>query len=62
MKFYPDWKNQAILEIELNSEDEKVEIPDYIEVIQEVTEDKNYKNYQMAKEMPKELVKKRNRK
>ena len=57
---YPDWKKQAILEVELNDEEEKVEIPDLFEVIQEVTDDRNYKNYEMAKEMPKEFVKRRN--
>jgi CYTH domain-containing protein len=55
---YPEWNNQAIMEIELSSEDEKIKVPDYIEVIKEVTDDDNYKNYQMAKEMPKQLVKK----
>ena len=54
---YPEWNNQAIMEIELNSEDEKINIPDYIKVIKEVTDDNKYKNYQMAKQMPKESVK-----
>ena len=55
---YPEWNNQAIMEIELSSEDEKIKVPDCIEVIKEVTDDDKYKNYQMAKEMPKQLVKK----
>ena len=55
---YPEWNNQAIMEIELSSEDEKVNVPDCIEIIKEVTDDDKYKNYQMAKEMPKQLVKK----
>ena len=54
---YPEWDRQAIMEIELNSEDQETVIPDFIRVIQEVTEDETYKNYQMAKEMPKQLVK-----
>ena len=53
---YPEWSNQAILEIELRDEDEKVVIPDYIKVIEEVTDNDNYKNYQMAKNMPKEKI------
>lgn len=56
---YPEWDNQAIMEIELNSEDEKVKIPDFIKVIKEVTDDETYKNYNMSKNMPKSLVKKR---
>lgn len=56
---YPEWYNQAIMEIELSSEDQKIDIPDFIEIIKEVTADDSYKNYQMAKEMPKQLVKKR---
>ena len=53
---YPEWKNQAIMEIELSNEDEIINIPKFIKIIKEVTEDDNYKNYQMAKDMPKELV------
>ena len=56
---YPEWDKQAIMEIELSSEDEEVHVPSFIHVIQEVTDDDSYKNYQMAKEMPKQLVKKR---
>lgn len=56
---YPEWKNQAVMEIELSSEDEVIKTPDFIEIIKEVTDDNNYKNYQMAKEMPKELIKRR---
>ena len=55
---YPEWDNQAIMEIELSDENEEVIIPDFIEIIKEVTEDNKYKNYEMAKEMPKQLVKK----
>jgi len=52
---YPKWNNQAIMEIELSSEDEEIKIPDFINIIKEVTDDENYKNYQMAKKMPKQL-------
>lgn len=57
---YPEWDNQAIMEIELNSEDDIVNIPNFIEILKEVTEDDSYKNYNMAKSMPKQLIKKRN--
>ena len=56
---YPEWDNQAIMEIELSSEDQEVVLPSYIQVVKEVTDDESYKNYGMAKEMPKQLVKKK---
>ena len=45
---YPFWKDQAILEIEVGSIDEEFEIPEFIEVIKEVTNDKAYKNSSLA--------------
>lgn len=50
---YPFWSDKAILEIELTTEDAKVEIPSEIKVIKEVTEDKNYKNKALAKTLGK---------
>ena len=51
---YPEWKKKAILEIELRSEDEEVVLPEGIRVIREVTGDRTYSNYEMAKQMPEE--------
>ncbi|MGN1031104.1 MAG: AAA family ATPase [Butyricicoccaceae bacterium] len=45
---YPFWKDRAILEIELQSEDAAIEFPDFIEVLEEVTEDERYKNRSLA--------------
>ena len=56
---YPEWDNQAIMEIELSTEDETIKTPEFIKIIKEVTDDESYKNYQMAKQMPKQLIKKR---
>ena len=56
---YPEWDNQAIMEIELSSENETIKYPEFIKVIKEVTDDESYKNYKMASEMPKQLVKRR---
>lgn len=56
---YPEWDSQAIMEIELSSEEETIKMPEFIKVVKEVTDDDIYKNYQMAKEMPKQLVKKK---
>ena len=51
---YPEWQNQAIMEIELNDEKEAINVPKMIKIIKEVTEDESYKNYNMSKNMPKE--------
>ena len=40
---------KAILEIELQSESAPVELPEFIQVIKEVTYDKAYKNHSLAK-------------
>ena len=55
---YPEWDRQAIMEIELRSEDQEIKLPDFINIIKEVTEDEAYKNYNMARQMPKQLVRK----
>ena len=53
---YPFWNDRAILEIEMNSEDEKTEIPEFIEVIKEVSEDKRYKNTNLARKVPMDKI------
>lgn len=56
---YPEWNNQAVMEIELSSEDQEIKMPSFIKMVKEVTDDEQYKNYEMAKKMPKEIVKKK---
>ena len=51
---YPFWTDRAILEIELRSEDEAATIPDYVDVIRDVSGEKAYKNKQLAKQVPME--------
>ncbi len=46
---YPFWKDRAIVEIELLSEREQIQIPKFIKVIKEVTDDKAYKNLSLAR-------------
>ena len=53
---YPFWSDRAVLEIELSSEDEKFDIPEYITIIKEVTSDGRYKNTNLAKEIPIDIV------
>lgn len=45
---YPFSKDKAILEIELLSETQEYQIPDFIEILKEVTQDSNYKNVNLA--------------
>ena len=51
---YPFWKKTAIMEIELQSEDEEFTLPHGITVIKDVTSDKSYKNASLALKIPKE--------
>ncbi len=51
---YPEWTGQAILEIELRDENDKINIPEYLQVIREVTNDASFRNYEMAHHMPAE--------
>ncbi len=46
---YPFWQDYAILEVELNAEDEAFELPKDIIVVREVTSDHRYKNVQIAR-------------
>ena len=49
---YPFWKDKAILEIELPSEDAAVHFPKEIRIQKEVTADLAYKNASLAREIP----------
>ncbi len=51
---YPFWKKQAVLEVELEAEDEVFSIPPFIKIIREVSDDKRYKNAFLAREIPPE--------
>ena len=53
---YPFWTDRAVLEIELSSEDESFDIPDYLKVIKEITDDGRYKNTNLAKEIPMDII------
>jgi len=46
---YPFWKDRAIAEIELRSEDTPVRFPKKLHVIREVTQDAAYRNYALAR-------------
>ena len=46
---YPEWKDKAVMEVELCSEDQKVVFPDGIDVIREVTGDPAFSNHELAR-------------
>ena len=46
---YPFWDSQAIVEIELNDENEEIRFPAELKVIKEVTEDDGFKNASLAR-------------
>ena len=46
---YPDWKDQAVMEIELYSTDDKVCFPEGIRVIREVSGEKEFTNPAIAR-------------
>ena len=45
---YPFWEDRAILEIELEHENEGAAIPDYVQIIRDVSADPAYKNRSLA--------------
>lgn len=49
---FPFWEDRALLEIELESEDESFTLPPYVELIREVTDEKEYTNRAIAKRIP----------
>lgn len=53
---FPFWTDRAFLEIELDSEEQEINIPSYIEIIKEVTEDKRYTNRALSKIIPYESI------
>lgn len=52
---YDFWQDRATLEVELESESEQIALPSYVKVIREVTEDKRYKNVNLARELPSDV-------
>ena len=53
---YPNWQRTAILEVELDSREVTLDMPDFIKVVSEVTGEKRYSNAAMSREFPKELI------
>lgn len=49
LDIYSFWDDKASLEVELCSEDENVELPGFIDIIADVSEDKSFSNFSLAK-------------
>lgn len=53
---FPFWQDRAFCEVELPDETTAVTLPDCLDVIREVTEDKRYTNLALAREIPMEEI------
>ena len=53
---YEFWQDRATLEVELTAEDEKFDLPAYLKIIREVTDDKRYKNVNLARILPNDPI------
>ena len=53
---YPDWEKTAIMETELENRETCAAMPDFIEIVSEVTGDRRYSNASMAHAFPDELI------
>ena len=51
---YPFWNDKAIVEIELSSENQKIDLPPFLDIIEEVTDNLDYRNSEIAKKIKKE--------
>ena len=53
---FPFWEDRAVVEIELQSENEEFVFPPFLEIIKEVTHNPEYRNFAIAKKIPKEKI------
>lgn len=51
---YPFWQRQAVMEIELEDEEQAVELPPQIQILREVTDDERYLNSSLSLHIPPE--------
>lgn len=51
---FPFWDDRALMELELESEEQEIFLPLSIEIIREVTSDGRYTNSAIAREIPRE--------
>ncbi len=46
---FPFWEKYAVMEIELEKEDQEIYFPPFVKIIKEVTEDKRFRNSSLAR-------------
>ena len=56
LDLFPFWEKQAYLEIELESEDQKIVFPPMLDIVREITYDARYTNSALAKSIPAEEI------
>ena len=49
---FPFWSDKAFMEVEMPSEDTMVNLPDFVKIIREVTDDNRYTNHALAIKLP----------
>lgn len=53
---YPFWSDRAVLEIELEREEQRPIVPGWLRVLKDVTADYRYKNSQLAVQIPEDAI------
>ena len=53
---YSFWQDRATLEIELRSEEQNIQLPEWVEIIRDVSAEKRYTNRQLARHIPMEDI------
>lgn len=48
---FPFWNDRAFMEVELEDENQQFPIPEFVEIIKEVTEDKRYTNSSLSRKI-----------
>jgi len=49
---YPFWNDRAVVEVELEGEDQQVRLPGWVHVFKDVTDDVRYRNFRLSKDIP----------
>ena len=56
LDFYEKWLRTCVMEIELPGEEVSLELPDFIEVVRDVTGMREYSNHSMSRAFPDEII------
>ena len=53
---FPFWDDRALMELELEDEEQELRLPPRIAIVREVSSEKNYTNSALAREIPRETL------